>query len=395
MCFRVRALAPTHRHGRAHPLPAPLPPSSALLPQALCYGADTLLFVTLHATDIDAHLSAAVIGALIIIAPTLMQHIAGRHVQGRRNAGRGMQVALLLGFLWLVMVVTLHSLKFPIGPALQLCSGYTIACLVVACLAIYRFLCTLLLVYAIYLGTAIGSLLLIYADYFQVGPVLTICGLTLAGFGLPPVLVSPLAKQYADLREERALSLLARSVQEREARDVEAKAVRPTRSKAKHALKAGRLASRGELLPQLSDLYPTSLITACWSVLVRHAGASAPRTAAPCCPSPPSCSWREAPSCIYSRRVASCCHPRARWTRSQSITRVCRRSASAQGGMPCMRAHVRVLHAVRRRYHACAQHITRTHVKHVHITPLPPAPSPPAAHSTIAAASVTSPPLPE
>ena len=150
MCFRVRALAPTHRHGRAHPLPAPLPPSSALLPQALCYGADTLLFVTLHATDIDAHLSAAVIGALIIIAPTLMQHIAGRHVQGRRNAGRGMQVALLLGFLWLVMVVTLHSLKFPIGPALQLCSGYTIACLVVACLAIYRFLCTLLLVYAIY-----------------------------------------------------------------------------------------------------------------------------------------------------------------------------------------------------------------------------------------------------
>ena len=254
MCFRVRALAPTHRHGRAHLLPAPLPPSSALLPQALCYGADTLLFVTLHATDIDAHLSAAVIGALIIIAPTLMQHIAGRHVQGRRNAGRGMQVALLLGFLWLVMVVTLHSLKFPIGPALQLCSGYTIACLVVACLAIYRFLCTLLLVYAIYLGTAIGSLLLIYADYFQVGPVLTICGLTLAGFGLPPVLVSPLAKQYADLREERALSLLARSVQEREARDVEAKAVRPTRSKAKHALKAGRLASRGELLPQLSDL---------------------------------------------------------------------------------------------------------------------------------------------
>ena len=225
--------------------------------QALCYTSGLVMYAALGATDTNAHISAGVLGALVLICPTITNSMAHSRVHAARNFRRGLWVAALLSALWLIAVLMLRfAFSLDMGLAVQLCSGYTGAFVFVMALAIHRFLFTTLLVYLIYLVHTLGALSLVFIYGIRVGPMATICILTFMGFGLPLPFVWPLSQQRSLQRENLALDELAKEVRETETRNRMRKDAKPMNNKRKHVAKAKeliKLESHGSL-PKLHEL---------------------------------------------------------------------------------------------------------------------------------------------
>ncbi len=224
--------------------------------QGVAYGTGLLMYLTLKVADLNAHLSAAAIGGVLLVCPNLARRLAGK-ANGPRNFKRGLWVAILLMVLWFLQVILLHvacDLDADLSVGMSLVS--TLAFVVIMMCAIWRFICTLLLDYLIALSITTASLIAIYMSDLPVPPLVIICIISAIGFLGPTLLMYPLAMQRATVREEAGLNRQAKALLGAQAVIDAIKAAKPTDPYRKHRKKTLRLAkARGQgKLPRLLDL---------------------------------------------------------------------------------------------------------------------------------------------
>ena len=231
--------------------------------QVLTYASGLVLYSVLGATDADSHIAAGLLGSIVLICPTLTQYLAANAQNAKRNFNRGFVVAGTLAALWIAAVLLLRFLgDMRMAFAIQICSAYTICFIIVMCLAILRFLATALLVYLIYLVTAIGAVALVFSSYTPFVPVAIVSIFSVLGLGLPLVIVWPLARQRADMREDLQISRFAERLRSLEAQEREEKAAKPTGHRAKHVAKAKKLEARAAHgnMPKLLELSHSGVV---------------------------------------------------------------------------------------------------------------------------------------
>jgi uncharacterized membrane protein YgcG len=247
-----------------------------MMAQFLTYASGLILYSVLGATDANSHMAAGLLGSLVLVCPTLMQTLAGSAQHSKANFRHGLRLAGLLAAVWTAAVLTLRfACGVNMGTAIQICSGYTIAFLLVMCLAILRYLATCLLVYCIWLATALGALALVYTTYTPAAPVAVVAVLTFVGFGLPLVMAHPLSLQRDEKRENAALDRFAVQLHSLQEMERAAKAAKPTGHRAKHVAKAKRLAQRAAhgALPMLLDLSHNGVMERAGTVRWCHSAA--------------------------------------------------------------------------------------------------------------------------
>ena len=242
--------------------------------QILCYGSGLIMYVGLGATDTNAHISAGLLGALVLVCPSITQAMAGSQEHSKANFRRGLWIAFLFSILWLsALLVLRYVCGVDTGLAVQAVSAYTIAFVLVMCLAIHCYITTTLIVFLIYLATAVAAIIFLYASYVPLAPVVTFCVLTLLGFGLPVALVLPLSRQRADKREGIQLDRFAHRLRSQEEEAAAARAAKPTGHRAKHLAKAKRLAAKAQhgALPRLLELSHNGVMERAGTVRWCHA----------------------------------------------------------------------------------------------------------------------------
>eukprot|EP00966_Prymnesium_polylepis_P247952 5733431-Prymnesium_polylepis.1 len=176
-----------------------------LFAQALGYGSGFVMFDVYGATDVNAHISGAMLGGIVLVVPTLSRVVTGASNSGR-NFRHGLVIAVVLELFWLVLLITLRVvLDLEQSATVQLAAGYGLSFVAILALAIWRFIVTVGLVYLLCVATAVVSIVLVNIVDVQMQVMALLSVLPPVGYVVILVLAYPLSRQRAILREQAML----------------------------------------------------------------------------------------------------------------------------------------------------------------------------------------------